>query len=86
MKIMSGLNATPKVTVRVNDIKAEYDEVYEKLEEAGYEIEEGYVCPEAISIKGGRGIENNPLFKEGIITVQDESAMLVAPFLDLEEE
>ncbi|MDU2158941.1 16S rRNA (cytosine(967)-C(5))-methyltransferase RsmB, partial [Clostridium sp.] len=31
------------------------------------------------------GIEDNQLFKEGLITVQDESAMLVAPLLDLKE-
>ena len=64
-KILSGLNKTPKVTVRVNNIKADYDEVYEKLEEMGYDVEEGYACPEAIIIKGGKSIENNPLFIEG---------------------
>ena len=82
-KILSGLNATPKVTVRVNTSKADYDEVYERLEEMGYDIEEGYACPEAIIIKGGSSIENNELFGEGLITVQDESAMLVSPLLDL---
>ena len=85
MKLMAGLNETPKITVRVNEFKAEYDEVYEKLEEIGYNIEDGYACPEAIAIKGGKGIEDNQLFKEGLITVQDESAMLVAPLLDLKE-
>ena len=82
-KILVGLNATPKVTVRVNASKADYDEVYERLEEMGYDVEEGYACPEAIIIKGGSSIENNDLFKEGLITVQDESAMLVSPLLDL---
>lgn len=85
MKIMAGLNETPKVTVRVNEFKSEFDEVYEKLEEMGYSIEEGYACPEAIAIHGGKGIESNDLFREGLITVQDESAMLVAPLLDLKE-
>ncbi|WP_322390155.1 methyltransferase domain-containing protein, partial [Clostridium perfringens] len=51
----------------------------------GYNIEEGYACPEAIAIQGGKGIEDNELFKEGLITVQDESAMIVAPLLDLKE-
>ena len=82
-KILAGLNATPKVTVRVNASKADYDEVYERLQEMGYDIEEGYACPEAIIIKGGSSIENNELFREGLITVQDESAMLVSPLLDL---
>ncbi len=85
MKIMAGLNETPKVTVRVNEFKSEFEEVYDKLEKMGYNIEEGYACPEAIAIHGGKGIESNELFKEGLITVQDESAMLVAPLLDLQE-
>ena len=84
-KILAGLNATPKVTVRVNTSKADYDEVYERLEEMGYDVEEGYACPEAIIIKGGSSIENNDLFNEGLITVQDESAMIVTPLLDLEK-
>ena len=83
MKIMAGLNETPKVTVRVNESKGEYDEVFENLEEVGYKIEEGYACPEAIKIEGGKGVESNELFKEGLITVQDESAMLVAPLLEI---
>ena len=84
-KIMSGLNTIPKVSIRVNELNSDYDEVYEKLEEMEYEISKGVICPEAINIKGGKSIENNPLFKEGKITVQDESAMLVAPLLDLKE-
>lgn len=84
-KIMSGLNQIPLVSVRVNEIKSDYDEAFEELESIGYEIEEGVVCPEAISIKGGKSIDNNPLFKEGKITVQDESAMVIAPLLELEE-
>ncbi len=84
-KIMSGLNAIPQVSVRVNEIKADYDEAFEELETLEYEVEEGAVCPEAISIKGGKSIENNPLFNEGKITVQDESAMIIAPLLELEE-
>lgn len=83
IKILNGLNFTPKVTVRVNSLKSNFDEVFEELEENGYNVEEGYICPEAISIKGGKSVENNKLFNEGKITVQDESAMLVAPLLDV---
>ncbi|NFS52547.1 16S rRNA (cytosine(967)-C(5))-methyltransferase RsmB [Clostridium botulinum] len=85
-KIMVGLNQIPQTTVRVNDTKCEYDEVFEKLEEIGYCVEEGFMCPEAILIKGGSSIQENPLFKDGEITVQDESAMLVAPLLELEND
>lgn len=85
IKILHGLNETPKVTVRVNNLKADYEDVYSRLEEKDYCVEEGSICPEAISIKGGRGIDSNQEFIDGNITVQDESAMLVAPLLEIEK-
>lgn len=85
LRIMHGLNNTPMVTVRVNNLKSDYEDVFEKFEEVGYNVFEGTVCPEAISIKGGRTLEKNDAFLEGKITVQDESAMLVAPLLDISE-
>lgn len=84
--ILSELNKTPKVTVRVNSIKTNYDSAMEKLAEGGYDVEEGYICPEAIKINKGRSIESNPLFREGLISVQDESAMLIAPSLEINKE
>ncbi|MBD8046130.1 16S rRNA (cytosine(967)-C(5))-methyltransferase RsmB [Clostridium faecium] len=83
--ILKGLNERPAITLRVNSLKGDYEEVFEKLEKNKYDIMEGYVCPEAIRVVNGRSIESNPLFKEGYVTVQDESAMLVAPSMDLEE-
>lgn len=85
MEILEGLNKTPKVTVRVNALKASFEDVFEELENEGYDISEGYASPDAIIIDRGSSIEENPAFKEGKIIVQDESAMLVAPILDLEE-
>lgn len=84
-KILKGLNQVPGVTVRVNNIKSSYEQVYDELLKLGYTVEEGEICPEALRIIKGKSIENNPLFKEGCITVQDESAMLVGTVMDLEE-
>ncbi|WPC40737.1 16S rRNA (cytosine(967)-C(5))-methyltransferase RsmB [Clostridium sp. JS66] len=84
-KILQGLNEVPAITVRVNNLKTNYEEAWEELKKNGYDIEEGKVCPEAIIINRGRNIENNPLFKNGLITVQDESAMMVAPSMELKE-
>lgn len=83
--ILEGLNKRPAVTVRVNSVKGDFESVFNKMKETGYNVEEGVICPEAIRIVRGKSIEDNPLFKEGIITVQDESAMLVAPSMDLKE-
>ena len=82
-KILSGLNQKPDVTVRVNTLKLTYEEIWEKLIENGYNIEKGYACSEAIRIIKGKNIENNLLFNEGSITVQDESAMFTALSMDL---
>lgn len=83
--ILKGLNSTPMMTVRVNPLKISYDEAFNLLEEKGYELEEGYICPEAICIHKGSSIENNELFNKGYITVQDESAMIVSPLMEPEE-
>lgn len=84
-EILVGLNMTPKLTVRVNNLKGDYQDVFDSLKEKGYKVSEGYASPEAISIDRGSSIENNEFFKEGKLIVQDESAMLVSPLLDLEE-
>ncbi len=83
-KILKGLNYKPDVTVRANTLKLTFKEIWGKLIQNGYNIEEGYVCSEAIRIIKGKNIENNILFNEGNITVQDESAMLTAHSMDLE--
>jgi len=84
-RILNGLNMRPAVTVRVNNLKTSYEDAMESLKAYGYDASEGQVCPEAIIINRGGSIEDNALFSEGLISVQDESAMLVAPAMDLKE-
>lgn len=84
-KILMGLNSIPPVTIRINTLKSNYDDVFDRFEKLNYNVEEGEVCPESIKIIKGSSIENNPLFKEGYFTVQDESAMLASMALDVED-
>ncbi|WP_406540982.1 16S rRNA (cytosine(967)-C(5))-methyltransferase RsmB [Clostridium ljungdahlii] len=83
--ILQSLNYIPKVTVRVNGLKIDYKSVWDELLKNGYDIQKGKICKEAVVINRGSNIEENPLFKKGYITVQDESAMLVAHIVDPEE-
>lgn len=85
LEIMSGLNEVPGVCVRVNSLKVDYDDVLKALTEKEFQVTEGSICPEAITITKGESIEHNELFNSGLITVQDESAMLVAPLMQLIE-
>lgn len=84
-EILNGLNERPSVTVRVNALKISYDDALEKLRENGYDVQKGIIAKDAIIIEKGSSIENNLMFNEGYITVQDESAMLTAPLMDLKE-
>lgn len=85
-EILSGLNSTPSITVRVNSLHWNPDEVYQRLKSLNYNVEKGAVCPAAIRIVKGSNVENNPLFSEGAIMVQDESAMLAVLALGVSKD
>jgi 16S rRNA (cytosine967-C5)-methyltransferase len=73
----------PNQTARVNTAKAGVDEVIEMLTNQGFDVEKGEVAQESIiSQKGNLAYSN--AFKNGYITIQDESSMLVARALGVE--
>ena len=57
--------------------KASVEKVKQMLEDEGYEIQYSPLVPESLrSLKGN--LAQSQAFKNGYITVQDESSMLVA--------
>ncbi|CAM3414983.1 16S rRNA (cytosine(967)-C(5))-methyltransferase RsmB [Aeromicrobium ponti] len=77
-KKMCEINLTaPLQTARVNEVKASREECLSLLEEEGYEVEASPFIPVAIKCLRGN-LANSQAFKEGLITIQDESSMLVA--------
>lgn len=80
-KILAGLNERPVITYRVNTLKMNREKALEKLIELGYDARETEISPYGIEVKSGKSVLLNPLFQQGILTVQDESSMLVAPLL-----
>lgn len=83
MKILKGLNETPYITVRANSLKTSRENLLRNLLDEGYDAEKGYISDSAIIMKRGSSIEKNSLYKKGMFTVQDESAMLVSECLNL---
>jgi 16S rRNA (cytosine967-C5)-methyltransferase len=77
-KEMCEINLTaPLQTARVNLTKTTVRECIEDLDEEGFLIEKSPIIPEAIrSLKGN--IAFSKAFKKGLITIQDESSMLVS--------
>ncbi|MDM5316586.1 16S rRNA (cytosine(967)-C(5))-methyltransferase RsmB [Fictibacillus sp. b24] len=72
----SNLLASP-VTARVNVNKTKREDVLQLLEEEGVLAEEGELSPEGIIIKEGY-LPGTEVYKNGLVTIQDESSMLVA--------
>ncbi|MED1741770.1 16S rRNA (cytosine(967)-C(5))-methyltransferase RsmB [Bacillus swezeyi] len=67
----------PKQTLRVNTLKNDRDGLLKRLSEAGFEAEAGDLSKDAVKLLKGT-IAASPFFKEGDVTIQDESSMLVA--------
>ena len=73
----------PVQAARVNVWKANKEQVLDALRKEGYAVEEG-IWPFSIRCKRGN-LARSRLFREGDITIQDESAMLPAIALGPEE-
>ncbi len=67
----------PNVTARVNKTKATLTHVIEKLNDEGVVAKRGDLASEAIQIQRGN-LFLTETFKQGYVTAQDESSMLVA--------
>ncbi|WP_026585590.1 16S rRNA (cytosine(967)-C(5))-methyltransferase RsmB [Bacillus sp. J33] len=77
-KKMCEINLTaPLQTARINEVKASREECIALLEEEGFEVEASPFIPVAVKCLRGN-LANSKAFKEGLITIQDESSMLVA--------
>ncbi|WP_449619340.1 16S rRNA (cytosine(967)-C(5))-methyltransferase RsmB [Robertmurraya sp. Marseille-Q9965] len=83
---MCEINLTaPLQTARVNTTKMNREQCVQMLLEEGYQVEPSQVIPEAIKCLKGN-LANSNAFKEGFITIQDESSMLVAHALGIEKD
>lgn len=71
----------PKQTARVNTARITVEEAMEKLAEEGVDVVRGDVAEEAVKAKKGN-LANTAMFRDGYLTIQDESSMLVAAALN----
>ncbi|TNV69265.1 16S rRNA (cytosine(967)-C(5))-methyltransferase RsmB [Trichococcus shcherbakoviae] len=84
-KMAFSLLEDPFVSVRLQSQAMSRETVLEQLQAEGYDVVPSPVSPSGIRIRGGK-IVDSPLFKEGILTIQDESSQLVAPVGELEKD
>ncbi|ASK63546.1 16S rRNA (cytosine(967)-C(5))-methyltransferase [Virgibacillus phasianinus] len=82
-KQMCEANLTRKGTsVRVQPMKISRDGAISRLQEQGFDVQESAFSAQGIVITKGNILKTD-LFKEGYVTVQDQSSMLVGEILDL---
>ncbi|WP_087972958.1 16S rRNA (cytosine(967)-C(5))-methyltransferase RsmB [Oceanobacillus rekensis] len=81
-KAMCEANITRKHrSIRVQPMKISREKAMEELTEQGFEVKESVFSSQGIIIDKGN-ILNTELFKEGYVTIQDQSSMLVGEMLD----
>lgn len=82
-KLMEAGNCIPPLTVRANISKISRDELGKKLRDEGFEVSEGILCDRALNVSGS-GILGSEMYRDGLFSVQDESAMFAADVLGAE--
>jgi len=84
-KMAFSLLEDPFVSVRLQSDEMSREEALELLQRDGYDVIPSPVSPAGIRIRGGKVVDSQ-LFKDGILTIQDESSQLVAPVGELEKD
>ncbi len=77
-------NQPPKVSIRVNALKANRDELLRELENEGRTVRASELSPSGIIVESGGNMANDHLYRDGRFSIQDESSMLVAEALAAE--
>ncbi|SDB88078.1 16S rRNA (cytosine967-C5)-methyltransferase [Pelagirhabdus alkalitolerans] len=73
---------TKPMSIRINPMKSTRDDVINRLSQDGLNVVASTFSNQGIVIKEG-SILSHPLFKEGFVTIQDQSSMLVSEMLDV---
>ena len=74
-------NKKPKISIRTNKIKIDRESLKQKLKQEGIQVEEG-ILEDFLILSKAKGIEKIDEFRNGLFTVQDEAAGLVAIILN----
>ncbi|GIM47529.1 ribosomal RNA small subunit methyltransferase B [Collibacillus ludicampi] len=74
-------NGRPSLSLRANRCRITTDELLDILLKEGFNAKASLVSPDGVVLQNGGDVTKLRAFREGYCTVQDESSMLVAPFL-----
>lgn len=81
-KFLRYINNEQVISIRVNNLKTNKEDLKEKLEESGYKIEDGKISKNALRVLNPAGLAESSEFKDGLFTIQQESSMKTIEVLD----
>ncbi|HZG74481.1 MAG TPA: 16S rRNA (cytosine(967)-C(5))-methyltransferase RsmB [Paenibacillus sp.] len=81
-RIAAANNEPPKASARVNPLRVDRAGLIEKLAEEGVEAVPSEATDDGVVATNGGNLAFTEAYKAGLLTVQDESSMLVAALLD----
>lgn len=77
MRLLRVNNETPPLFIRVNTLKITREDLMNRLMQEGIETKEGMWSDSCLTWEGG-GLQSLSAYKEGLFTIQDQSAQLAA--------
>lgn len=80
-KICAYDNQSPDVTVRVNTLKTNPQDLRKNLEQAGVAVRDGKICRDALHLTKTADLSRLEAFRMGLFHVQDESSQLAVRVL-----
>lgn len=81
-KFLRYINSEQVISIRVNNLKTNKEELTEKLRALGYQIEDGKISKNAMRVLNPAGLAESIAFKNGLFTIQQESSMKTIEVLD----
>lgn len=75
-------NEPPSVSVRINRSRISRDALLDEMREQGLDAAPSEVSPDGIIVRSGGNMALTSWYREGLISVQDESSMLVGEAVD----
>ena len=83
--ILNANNERAPMTLRVNQQKVSRDRYWQELNDVGIEAMLAQFSSQALILKKPCAVSALPMFSQGVVSVQDESAQLAVSLLDLKE-
>lgn len=83
ISLLKSINEPPAQSIRVNLAKNTVHQAVSALEKEGFKVSKSLVSPLGLRVSGGF-IPHSDAYKRGLVTVQDESAMLAVDSMDVE--